>query len=383
MIPKHIDEINYGDLLSMVNAVPEGRTIEYKSELPHEGESKKIPFLAEISAFANTIGGDLIFGIEEKNGIAVNVPGIKVDNLDKEILRLESSIQNGIEPRISDIVIKSIKLPSGNYVLIIRVGRSWNAPHRVSYKDHAKVYGRNSAGKYPLDVSELRTAFTLSEIIPERIRRFREDRVTSILTNSDLPVNLVEGGRIVLHVIPLSAFTTKTPNIITPTSEYSQYFRPLGASGWNHRLNIEGIVNHNSIRDNINTYAQIYRSGIIETLASLQPIEGKQYLPSVWYEKQIIEACQTYTASLNKFGIQPPLYFFLSFLNMKGFEFGTDSMFFGGRKLDRDIILFPEVVLESLSDNTTDLLRSTFDMVWNAFGYERSMNYKEDGSWGK
>ena len=47
-----------------------------------------------------------------------------------------------------------------------------------------------------------RTAFTLSEIIPERIRRFREDRVTSILTNSDLPVNLVEGGRIVLHVIP-------------------------------------------------------------------------------------------------------------------------------------------------------------------------------------
>lgn len=383
MIPKHVDNISYDDLLSLVNAVPEGKTIEYKSELPHEGDSKKIPFLAEISAFANTIGGDLIFGVEEKNGIAVNVLGIKIENLDKEILRLESSIQNGIEPRISNFAIKPIKLPSGNYVLIIRIGRSWNAPHRVSYKNHAKFYGRNSAGKYPLDVSELRTAFTLSEIIPERIRRFREDRVTSILTNRDLPVDLVEGGRIVLHVIPLSAFTTKTPNIITPKSEYSQYFRPLGAEGWNYRLNIDGIVNHNSISGNINTYAQIYRSGIIETIASLEPIEGKQYLNSVWYEEKIIETCQTYTVSLNKVGIHPPLYFFLSFLNMKGIEFRSESMFLSKRKLDRDMILFPEVVLEALSDNVPDLLRPVFDMVWNAFGYERSFNYKEDGSWKK
>lgn len=128
MIPKHLDDISYDDLLSMVNVVAESKTIEYKSELPHEGDSKKIPFLAEISALANTIGGDIIFGVEEKNGIAINVPGIKIKNLDKETLRLENSIQNGIEPRISDVGIKSIKLPSGNYVLIVRVGRSWNAP---------------------------------------------------------------------------------------------------------------------------------------------------------------------------------------------------------------------------------------------------------------
>lgn len=381
MIPKHIDEIGYDDLVSLVHAVPEGRTIEFKRELPHEGDSKKIPFLAEISAFANTVGGDLIFGIEAKKGVAVSIPGIKLDDLDKEILRLESSIQNGIEPRISDVSSKSIKVPSGNYVIIIRVGRSWNAPHRVSYKDHSKFYGRNSAGKYPLDVAELRTAFTLSEVIPERIRRFREDRVTAILTDDNLPANLVEGGKIVLHVIPLSAFTTTTSNIIKPKSEYSQYFRPLGASGWNNRLNIDGIVNHDGIRDNIQTYAQIYRSGIIETVASLQQIEGELYLPSLWYEKEIINACRTYTSSLNNFGIQPPMYFYLSFLNMKGFKLGTESMVLGERSLDRDLILFPEVVFENLSDDIIDLLRPVFDIVWNAFGYERSFNYKEDGTW--
>jgi hypothetical protein len=44
--------------------------------------------------------------------------------------------------------------------------RSWIAPHRVKAND--KFYGRNSKGKYPLDVSELRTAFMLSEQLTEK-----------------------------------------------------------------------------------------------------------------------------------------------------------------------------------------------------------------------
>jgi hypothetical protein len=43
-----------------------------------------------------------------------------------------------------------------------------------------KFYGRNSAGKYPPDVGELRTAFTLSETVAERIRNFRVDRIARL-----------------------------------------------------------------------------------------------------------------------------------------------------------------------------------------------------------
>lgn len=385
MIPKKFTEIDITDIEALIGEVAEGKTIEYKSDLPHEGDSKKIPFLAEIAAFANTSGGDLIFGIEEKDGIAYKIKGVKLDNPDKEILRLENSILNGIEPRISDLESKALKLNSGDYIFILRVGRSWNAPHRISYKDHSKFYGRNSAGKYPLDVSELRVAFNLSEIIPERIRRFREGRVTEILSNRNLPVNLVDNGKMALHIIPLSAFTSTNPAYIKLKSENSQFFRPMGASGWNNKLNVDGLVSYNSKGSNITTYTQIYRSGIIESVVSFIEREGDFSLPSVWYEKEIITACQKYTSNLVKFGIQPPLYFYLSFLNMKGFKFGIDPIYLGGGgdRLDRDIILFPEATLESISDNVTDILRPIFDMVWNAFGYEESFNYKEDGSWGR
>ena len=65
-------------------------------------------------------------------------------------------------------------------------------------------------------------------------------------------------------------------------------------------MNIDGIVNHDSIRDNIHTYAQIYRSGIIETVASLHQIEDDLYLPSLWYEKEIINVVSSKIGPISK-----------------------------------------------------------------------------------
>lgn len=156
-------EITADDIVSLFeNRIAEGRTLEYKSELPHEGESKKIPFLAEVSAFANTSGGDLVFGVSEENGFIRSIDGVKVENPDKEILRLDNTIRNGIDPRLPSVHIRAIPLNDA-FIFVVRVPRSWSAPHRVVFNDHSKFYGRSSAGKYPLDVSELRSAFLLSE----------------------------------------------------------------------------------------------------------------------------------------------------------------------------------------------------------------------------
>jgi hypothetical protein len=66
------------------------------------------------------------------------------------------------------------RLAAGGWRLAVdavRAHRSWLAPHRVVTND--KLYGRNSAGKYPLDVSESRTAFVLADSVPDLIRNFR------------------------------------------------------------------------------------------------------------------------------------------------------------------------------------------------------------------
>lgn len=58
------EAIAEADLLALIsNAVSEGRTIDYKRELPGNSDGEKKEFLADVSSFANTSGGDLIFGL--------------------------------------------------------------------------------------------------------------------------------------------------------------------------------------------------------------------------------------------------------------------------------------------------------------------------------
>jgi hypothetical protein len=58
MIRKRLKDITCDDLDELVaNQVKESRTLEYKEAFPGKGDSESIPFLAEVSAFANTMGG--------------------------------------------------------------------------------------------------------------------------------------------------------------------------------------------------------------------------------------------------------------------------------------------------------------------------------------
>ena len=386
MIAKRFDKISLTDIeLLIKNEVREGRTLEYKLDLPHEGESQKIPFLAEVSGFANTVGGDLLFGIEESAGIPTSIYGISSDNIDQEILRLENAIRTGIEPRIAEVALKTIKTLENKYLLIVRVKKSWNSPHRVTFKDHSKFYGRNSAGKYPLDVTELRNAFTLSQEIFSRIRQFRKDRVYSVFSYEELPVVLAQGGRIALHIFPLSAFMPEPLNIIPNLKDPSE-LRPFGAQGWNHKRNIDGVVTYSGNRgEPSNTYCQLYRSGIIETIAVLEPWEGgKLILPSEWYEKEILQFVQSYLGVSSRIGIDPPIYVFISLLGMKEYRLGVGyDTFSRGDSLNKEIAILPEAVIEEISEDPKKVLRPVFDMIWNAFGYERSLNYDENGNWNR
>ena len=153
--------------------------------MPSNSDLDKKEFLADVSSFANASGGDLIYGIITDSGIPTKLEGIDIDpsRVDQEIRRLDNIIRDSIEPRIPSLVIQPVRLTNSKTVLIVRVHKSWISPHRVSFKEHDKFYSRSSNGKYPMDVAELRIAFNLSETITERIRKFRENRISNIFAN--------------------------------------------------------------------------------------------------------------------------------------------------------------------------------------------------------
>src|SRR3972149_3929232 len=161
MIPKSLDRIAIADLQELVdNQVHEGKTIEYKRDLPGSSSDDRKEFLKDVSSFANADGGDLLFGVDAKDGLPQACPGISAPNHDDLRLQLENRLRDGLQPRIPDVQFKFISAcENDNHVLLMRIKKSWAAPHRVTIGGHGHFYSRNSAGAYPLDVDQLRSAF--------------------------------------------------------------------------------------------------------------------------------------------------------------------------------------------------------------------------------
>lgn len=64
MIPRRLSDLGRDDIEQLIQeSVSESRTLDYKEELPGNSDQQKKDFLADVSAFANTRGGDLIFGV--------------------------------------------------------------------------------------------------------------------------------------------------------------------------------------------------------------------------------------------------------------------------------------------------------------------------------
>ena len=132
MLPATLDSIDESHLKALVAGdVRESRSLEFKVKLVWGTESEKKEFLADVSALANSGGGDLVFGIKEDHGAASAVVGLESFDPNQDTLRIENIIRDGIEPRIIGIRPRAIALSNDRCVVIIRVPNSLNRPHMV------------------------------------------------------------------------------------------------------------------------------------------------------------------------------------------------------------------------------------------------------------
>lgn len=383
MIPKRLGDINEDDLAALISeGVAEGRTIDYKRDLPGNTDADKREFLADVSSFANTAGGDLVFGMDEDQGIPSLITGVQASDLDLVIQRIENILRSGISPRVR-YEIRVVPTKAGQRTLIVRVERSWSGPHRVVFQNYDKFYGRNSAGKYPLDVNELRAAFTLSSTVTERIRAFRTDRIISI-ADGQTPLPFVDTPTVVLHCIPLDSFAGQTQFDVLPFYENPTCLQPMGTTIWNRRLNLEGVISYGTHQP-CHTYTQLYRTGVIEAVQGnilAHDYEGQLVIPSIAFERYLFDYLPFCFRTLQKIGSSTPVVVALTLLKTRGLTMGVDAHGFELRyPSDRDTIVLPESVVEDLAMPVSKILKPLFDLVWNACGYPTSENFDSDGNW--
>lgn len=163
-------EVLFADLQALKdNEVPESHAVDYKRDFPFDKEGH-LSLAADVVAFANTRGGDLILGADEQDGSISSFVSVQLPDRDEELSSLQSALVDIIEPNVPGVHIEAVEAPDGDYV-VVRTPPSFQAPRSVRKIDI--FYTRTSTGIDPMDITTLRSAFVRSDTAVEKLRKFR------------------------------------------------------------------------------------------------------------------------------------------------------------------------------------------------------------------
>ena len=132
-----------------LDRICESRVLDYKREV---GSGKDIS--KDLSAFANSDGGCIFYGIDENAGAISNIVGLAGD-ISKIQETIEQVADSTIRPKIS-LCFHKIALKSGNAVLIVGVAKSKIKPH-LAYSDNKRYFVRNVTTTDVADPDQIRS----------------------------------------------------------------------------------------------------------------------------------------------------------------------------------------------------------------------------------
>lgn len=380
------DEINYFPLAQAT----EGPNLEYKEMLPGTREDGHA-LLSAVTSFANAAGGILIYGItaerdesDRPTAKAKEAVGVEAPNIDQTVLRLEAMIRDGVEPQVGRIEIRPVEgFPRGP-VIAIRVPQSLAAPHMLVSRNG--FYSRGNAGKVPMDIHQIRDAFVASETLLGRIRAFRDERIDSIVRGTT-PVPLETGPKFILHAYPARAASTAPNYDPRQFRQFLEKLAPLeGGHGWNDRPNLDGFLTYSSGDKGPHAYVQCFRNGVIEAVASFFTGEqnGKQYIDGTSIETSVIEQLPRYLEVQRALEVPTPIWILTALTGVSDHIMFADLSPRLGRRfqpIDRSVCRLAEVLMEEYGQSISTLLRPAFDSMWQAAGWQGSINYDPQGVW--
>lgn len=155
---RSVAEWDESDLLALIrDEVQESLSLDYKRSAGlGKNDKERNDLSKDVSAFANSEGGMLIYGIQENCHVptAIDV-GVDRTQLTKEWL--ESVIKTNIHPTVDRLLIRQISLPSKGpnaVAYVLEIGQATSrAPHQAF--DH-RYYKRFNFESTPMEDYEVR-----------------------------------------------------------------------------------------------------------------------------------------------------------------------------------------------------------------------------------
>jgi len=383
-----LDKITEADLQNLIAAkVGESTYLDYKQQTYANSDDARSEFLADISAFANTLGGDIVIGMAEQDSGATALTPFEGD-VDKEMRRLGQIALNGLEPRISNMRIRAIPLAAGSHVLVIRISRSFLPPHRVVARESNKFWARAGTAKYQPNVQQLRQLFNDAPHMAERIRSFQADRLVKIAAG-ETPIPLNPWGKVVVHVIPVPSFADgRLADIVQAITSGTHVPLPPDEIGGSNQtgVNLDGFLNYTHPHEGARlAYVQFFRNGAIEGVGELRhEPDGESRFVGRDITTLVIKAVRQYLDVLKSYDTGLPVYVFLSLCNaMKTvYRHSPDGLGWSDtRPVGCEIAALPEIYLDGYDVDVSSVMRPVFNVLWNAVGLPQCDMYDGQGKW--
>lgn len=240
MIERPLEQVSLADIEALVTyGRTEGVTLDFKEAFPAADHKGTRDFLADVTALANTDGGDIIVGLrEDKNGTAESIVGVEKEGLDQSLRRIDDQLRCCVDPRVPFFRVKEVALDDDRVVLVMRVGASLIAPHRVTFDRSSRFHRRANRGNCDMSTAELRQAFAASNDLPNRIRDLHRNAVEAI-NGRDMPTRILERPTLVLTVAPLSVL--REPRDIRVTRD-DAVLPPDPMGGIHCMVGLEGLI---------------------------------------------------------------------------------------------------------------------------------------------
>jgi hypothetical protein len=147
-----------GDLDALHSGnVKESLHLEYKASpsIDKKDENRKLEMARDVSAFANGDGGQIVYGMAEKD----HEPAGLDNGIDPKIypeIWFEQVLQQHITPGIRGLKIRHVPLGDGCVAVVIDIPAATGDPHQVS---DGRYYRRHNFNRLRMEHYEVRDAF--------------------------------------------------------------------------------------------------------------------------------------------------------------------------------------------------------------------------------
>ncbi len=314
------EEITIADIQDLIDSeVPEGEQIEFKRELQARGNGSPDPWMSDQSsigdraknqileeavAFANAHGGALLLGIKESESAPpVAAELLPIPRCAELAERLKLIFRDCVEPQLPVIDVFAVPKDGDSGVIVIRVGRSRNAPHRVTKTlvcpirraDRCEEMSMREIQDMTINVS--RGLERLDRRLTERSERFQEEfkrlntpndafgfRMTAAPVGDEIQLNRVfEQGRILNEFNVLWHTVTRQINdreqvFNHPHELPPNYWRPI-LRGARAELDYDHALTGHTL----NSYKELHCDGLLELgFVSCRSLFDRPCIPPDW-----------------------------------------------------------------------------------------------------